>query len=259
MIAAMATPAERTAEYVLARVRELARHRWYQGERAEKLTDDCRGDLAWFAQHRLWGVGELESRGLVGWAAGTRTAELYDRVVEARELVELQAQGRRCVSLLEDAAPQEGLEFVLHDLRHLEKLFDPPNYRPQIGFFRMFARAYATGAQAELDRTLDATWSGERDRILADMNGCPIFLLAVLKMKLKVAVRRKLARERGVEPPARSRLSEDELAAYVPVLEQWLEVLGFSGDVRAAAREISTCRDRPDHGRTLLDYFATAS
>ncbi len=247
------------ADYVLSRVRELGGARWYQGERKNKLPlEDANPSeaLSIVAGHRLRGVGELESRGLIGWANGARKAELCDRLLSAREVVELQAEGRRCVALLQSSAPAEGLEFALHDLRHLEKFFDPPHYRAQIGFFRMFARALSRPEYAELDRLLDPTWCDERDKTLADMNGCPIFLFAVLKMKLKVAVRRSLARSRGVEPPARNGLDDDELLAYAPVLERFLDVLGFQGVVREAAREISSRRDRPQAGLLLLAYFA---
>lgn len=251
--------AARAADYVLARVRELSGPRWYQGPRPTKLPLDgllSAEPLEYFAAHRLRGVGELEARGLVGWANDTRSAELFDREITAREIIELQAEGRRCVALLPDAPPADGLEFALHDLRHLEKFFEPAHHRVQIGFFRLFARALSRPDYLQLDQSLDETWCNERDKTLADMNGSPIFLFGVLKMKLKVAVRRSLARARGVAPPLRSALDADELAAYAPVLERFLDVLGFEGPVREAAREISTRRDRPHFGQTLLAHFA---
>jgi hypothetical protein len=244
------------ADYVLERVRAAGGHIWYQGRRAQPLPLDAQIDdpsLRLIAEHRLWQLGELEARGLVFWAAGARDAELYRRLLEPRELVELQANGRRCVALLDC---EDGLEFALHDLRHLEKFFDPAHHRAQVGFFRVIARGLAHPASEELDRALDDIWCGERDRVLADMNGSPIFLFAILKMKLKVAVRRRLAREAGVEPKANGALDDRELEAYAGFLERWLDALALEGAVRDAARAISARRDHPDNAKTLLAYFS---
>lgn len=253
--------AERAAEFVLAKVREVAPHRWYQGRRREVLRFDGASEaLRTIAEHRLWSVGELESRGLVGWAAGRREAVLFDRPIEPRELVALQAEGRRCVSLLENAPAQEALDFVLHDLRHLEKFFEAAHHQAQIGFFRIIDRALASAASVELDRRLDATWRDDRDKVLADMNGSPIFLFAVLKMKLKMAARRLHGKNCGLQAPVAHALSEEELETYRPLLEQWLDVLGLApGPLRDAAREISARRDRPELGRKLLEYFTAYS
>lgn len=254
--------AAEAADYVLERVRasgaDRGPGRWYQGARRPPLPLAGAIDhpaLKMIAGHRLLKLGEMEARGLVMWASGARDAVLYRRPLEPRELVELQAAGRRCVALLDGVPAPEGLEFALHDLRHLEKFFDPAHHTEQIGFFRVIARALAHPACAELDRALDETWGAERDRVLADMNGSPIFLFAILKMKLKVAVRRRVARDRGIEPPPNGALEAEELEAYAPFLELWLDALGFEGAVRIAGREISARRDGPQFARLLLEYF----
>jgi hypothetical protein len=239
------------AEYVLERARRSSGRRWYQGPRRPPLPFDGDHDaLRRFAEHRVCGVGELESRALVGWANGARTADLYDRELDATEIVALQADGRRCVSLLDGP---DGLGFALHDLRHLEKFFQAEHHRAQVGFFRIIDRALPRCAS--LDADLDDAWRIERDRVLADMNGSPIFLFAVLKMKLKVAVRRRFARDHGVPPPERGPLDDRELEAYAPMLERLLDALDLPPPIRAAARSINARRDRPDHARALLDYL----
>jgi hypothetical protein len=254
-------PADLAAEYVVERVQELAGTRAVQGPRPEKIQVDPSSTLPavrLIADYRLWSVGELESRGLVGWAMGRRSALLFDEPITPKHIVELQAEGLRCVSLLARIPPREGLDFALHDLRHLEKFFDPDHHRAQIGFFRSWARALGKNDSDRFDGTLDETWREDRDRVLADMNGSPIFLFAVLKMKLKVAVRRRLARERGVEPPFKNALDDEELAAYAPFLDRLLDLLELTGEVRAAAREISARRDRPELGKRLLEHWTSA-
>jgi hypothetical protein len=68
----------------------------------------------------------------------------------------LQARGRRCVCLLDDAAAlahgdprhRDGLAFALHDLCHLEKFVAPEHHAGQVGFFRLVERALETPAMA---------------------------------------------------------------------------------------------------------------
>jgi hypothetical protein len=188
------------------------------------------------ADERLHKVGESEARALVGWADGARKAVLCRSLASTADIIRFQAEGRRCVALIDG---EEGLEVCLHDLRHLEKLFDPRHYRHQVAFFRWIARAQETKEWRDFDRSLDGEWVAARDAVLADMNGSPIFLFAVLKMKLKMAVRRRLARDLGLAPKEKGALDEEELAAFDRAFEWFLDVLMLSGEVREAARRIS--------------------
>jgi hypothetical protein len=227
------------ARYLVDRVTRKAGPRWLQGSRTPPIpSSSAVPEVRLFAEHRLYKIGELESRALVGWAEGTRSAVLLDREAPVEEIVGLQAAGMRCVSLL-DTDLERGVEFALHDLRHLEKLFDPQHHRAQIGFFRLLARVIGSEPWCAFDRELDEEWIAGRDYALADMNGSPIFLFAVLKMKLKMAVRRKLARDRGEAPPARGALDADEIEAFRATFERYLEVLGVPEQLRWPARMIS--------------------
>ena len=113
-------------------------------------------------------------------------------------MLALQARGRRCVCLLDDAAARahgdprhpDGLAFALHDLCHLEKFVAPEHHAGQVGFFRLVERALETPAMAALDRALDDPWRADCDYIIADTNGSAVFLLAALKMRLGLAARR---------------------------------------------------------------------
>src|SRR5215472_7794088 len=110
--------------WLIDRVKKVAGHRWRQGLRVLRIPSESYDpDVALVASERLWHVGELEARALVGWVEGRREADLMRALIPTREVVRLQAAGRRCVALVDDVVDRQGLELCLHDLRHLEKLF----------------------------------------------------------------------------------------------------------------------------------------
>jgi hypothetical protein len=133
-------------------------------------------------------------------------------------------------------ATRNGLAFALHDLCHLEKFVAPEHHAGQVGFFRLVERALETPALAALDRELDDVWRADRDYVLADMNGSAVFLLAALKMRLTLAVRR-----RG-----------GDAEAAVDVL---LRAMGLPDDVREAAVAVRRDRDRAGEARRVLGWF----
>ena len=87
------------------------------------------------------------------------------------------------------------------------------------------------------------------------MNGSAIFLFAALKMKLNMAVRRRLARAERPPRPTSGPLDADERAAVEPALDLLFEAMDLPADVRAGARAVSTRRDRPADARRLLAHF----
>jgi hypothetical protein len=245
--------------YVVERVRRAAGPRWLQGARTPPLP--CRAALPavrLVAERRLHKVEEAVARGLVAWAEGTRPVDLLTRVPTAREVLALQARGRRCVSLLADGADAsphaDGLAFCLHDLCHLEKFVDPEHHRGQVGFFGLLDAARCSAGWAEHERDFDAAWQRDLDHVAADMNGSAIFLFAALKMKLKMAVRRAVARRRGVAE-SRGPLDAEEIRVYEARLERLLALMGLRGAIADDARTVSTRRDARDAAARLLAHF----
>ena len=252
-----ASPAEVACAFLVEEVRARVGSRWRQGERKPALpSEGLPPSVRVVAGVRLSRVEEAVARGLVAWARGERDVELRFDVPAPRHVLSLQARGARCVSLLPaaaDAGPHEdALAFALHDLCHLEKFSDPAHHVAQVGFFARVDRAMRGEAWAALDARFDAAWREDVEHVVADMNGSPIFLFAALKMKLKMASRRELARARGLEARTFGPLDDDEARAFAAALEDMLDALGLEGRTRDAARAITTKRDAHEAARTLL-------
>jgi hypothetical protein len=260
-----AADAETTARFLLERVRAARGRLWDQGARpaGEAPAGEA---LRVFASRRVRGIPELVAAGLLAWARGERSALLVTRIPAAREILRRQAQGRRHVSLIDDEAARahgdprhpDGLSFALHDLCHLEKFVAPEHHRGQVGFFRAVDRALEDPALAALEATFDEPWRSDRDYVIADMNGSPIFLFALLKMRMNMAVRRRLAAERGRPPPSSGPLDDDERAALHPAHLTLFRALGLPPELFAAAFAVSARKDCPEEARRLLAHFETS-
>lgn len=215
--------------------------------------------LRTFAERHIAGVREVEARALAAWSLRPSMAIVVAGEMSTHEIVSLQARGQRCVSLDESAPPEDGLAYALHDLRHLGKFFQPELHLEQRGFFVRVARALESNAWRELDLALDERWQKDRSAVLADMNGSVVFLFAALKMRLRMAARRRYWSLRGEPGPTAGALSESEEAEAAPLLELCLDGLELTGDVRDGARAISCRRDAQLHGARFVEAFRLAS
>lgn len=248
---------ERAAAYVIERARRLMGPRSHQGRRARPLAPPETPALAHLAEHRLCKVPERAVEALFAWGGGP-DVELRSDVPPASHLLALQARGRRCVSLLPESdahSAKAGFEFVIHDLCHLGKLLDPVHHVEQVGYFASLERLFATPSWLGVEGRLDATWREDRERLGADMNGSSVYLFVVLKMKLKMAARRALARADEREAPSGGALDARELAHFGSLETDLYDALGLTGEVRDAARRVSARRDAEDAAVVVRDHF----
>jgi hypothetical protein len=254
--------AELACIYVAERVYRASGSRWLQAERRPKLpsTSTSRA-VRVFAERELYRIPSAVHRALVAWAEGARPVDLWLRVPSAREILALQARGRRVVSLLEDGIPtaphEDGLAFAVHDLCHLEKFMDPAHHVGQVGFFALMNRALRDGRWSALEATLDETWIEERNHVIADMNGSAAFLYLTLKNKLKLAIRRQIARARGVPCP-NGPLDPGEIAACDEAYEALLGLLGLGGEALAVARRFTSRLAMEVSAAPLVAHFTEA-
>ena len=261
--------------YVAERVRREAPRRWVQGPRCPPLDPGEHASelIRLFAARDIYRLPRAVSEAIVAWATGARRVELWRTLPRARQILAMQARGVRCVSLVDDADVPEGpiaglprghgaygsggLAFAVHDLCHLEKFFSPAHHLEQVGFFAALERALAQPAWAAVDEGFDDAWRHDRDQVLADMNGASAFLYVVLRNKVKLAVRRRTARERG-EPCRDGPLDEGEAREYAAVVAVLAEALGLEGEAREAALVLASRHEATVSGAPLAAFFERA-
>ena len=251
--------AERACVYVIERGRAAHGRLFHQGARHPPLPTQARSPaLRFVAEQRMFRVSTAVARALVAWGDGFPVELLYE-VPSPEHVLALQARGRRCVSLLADDAVThphaDALAFTIHDLCHLDKFIDARHHRGEVGFFASLHRAVERPEWVSLETDFDLAFAHDWRHVAADMNGSAVFLFAALKMKLKMAVRRRIAGELGRPPDCGGPLTEEETRAFARYLEILLDLLRLYGDIAEAARRTSARRDDPIAARVLLSHF----
>jgi hypothetical protein len=157
-----------------------------------------------------------------------------------------------------DRLHPDALSFALHDLHHLEKFVAPEHHAGQVGFFRCMRRALADAEFVALQRTFDDAWIADRNYVIADMNGSAVFLFSVLKMRLAMAIRRRVAADGHRTAPSGGPLDTEEQRALAPALETLFSAMGLPGALGEEARVVSAARAFPAHAQRLLLHFEAA-
>ena len=177
--------------YLIEKTKKRAGSIWKQGKRAASLAHVPSPSLDLLAAQRLYKIPEPAAQALCAWSLGLRRVDLLFTVPTPLEILTLQAQGKRCVSLIADTLIpknyEDGADFICHDLCHLEKFYDPKQYKAQLGFFSMLLRLLANPEWQALDARLDREWREISEHVMADMNGSPLFLWSVFKAGLRPA------------------------------------------------------------------------
>ena len=191
---------------------------------------------------------------LSAWREGDYPIQLSKAVPTPLELLRVQAEGRRVVSLdLQDGdcgfrpdGKRDRWEFCLHDLLHAHHFFCNKEHQAgQLGFYRKLVDAVDA---VVLGRRLgqDAVFAADFDYVVADMNAHVVHLLKTLKARwLEHELRQQGLPADSVLPElVRSRWEEDlrQLGRIwrMPdtVLSAWLE-LNTPGWTEARAIELN--------------------
>jgi hypothetical protein len=259
--------AELAAAYLIAEAKRLASVKADQGRRSSAslaalgspTLAELGPALRTLVERRVYRVPDAVVRALLDWTHGF-PVELLTHVPAPGVVLALQARGQRCVSLLPPdttTAPfPDGFEFALHDLCHLEKFCDKAHHLGQVGFFASLAGIEHCDAWRRAESTLDPTFIADRERVGADMNGSSVYLFAVLKMRLKMAARRSLARREGVPPRESGPLSPGESRAFDELSAELYRCLGLEGALECAAFAVSARRDDISAATLLEQEFA---
>ena len=250
---------EQACAYVIDKARASSGRLFDQGPRVPPFaTRSSSPAVRFIAERRIHRVSSAVVRALMAWAQGF-PVDLWTEVPPAATVLALQAAGRRCVSLLPDGADtrphDDALAFTVHDLCHLDKFIDPEHHRGQVGFFSCLDRAVQGPRWREFEGNFDPIFIDDWHHVAADMNGSAVFLFAALKMKLKMASRRRVAQASGGRPDGGGPLTAIEARAYGDWLEELLDLLRLYGEIAEAARRTSARRDDPDAAVTLLRHF----
>lgn len=146
---------------------------------------------------------------LAAWSLGNYPLLLREDIPSVDEVLEMQTQGRRCVSVLMDPRllrsffdGRDAMSFAIHDLLHADHFFhDPVQARAQIEFLRRLQRA------AHIDflrdtRASDTTFRADWEYLIADMNTVPLHLFKTFKAFILKAVKRRFQTppDCGLEP-----------------------------------------------------------
>ncbi len=260
--------AERAATYLVERAQRVSGAKLCQGAwdgafageaaRVGSLVGESHRSLEFLTRHRVRRVPRRALSGLFVWARGF-AVELRDDVPRPDEVLALQAKGRRCVSLLPEGVSTQphasGLDFLIHDLCHLDKFVDPEHHEEQVGFFATLERLFSEPRFRELEAKLDQAFVEDRERLAADVNGSAVYLFALLKMKLKMAARRRHARTAGIVARTTGPLDDAERAVFDELEDVLYDCLELETELRPAARATSARRDDMDAAARMASEF----
>lgn len=260
--------AERAAAYLIEHADRVSGAKLRQGSwdgafadeaaRIGALVGESHRSLGFLTRHRVRRVPRRAMSGLFAWARGL-SVELREDVPRPDEVLALQAKGRRCVSLLPDGVSPEphasGLDFLIHDLCHLDKFVDPEHHEEQVGFFATLERLGSQPLFQKLEANLDASFVEDRERLAADVNGSAVYLFALLKMKLKMAARRRHARTAGIAVRTSGSLDAAEQAVFDELEDALYDCLELDAGLRSAARATTARRDDVDAAACIAAEF----
>lgn len=133
-------------------------------------------------------VGEV----LLRWLKGDWQMELLDHIPSPLEVLRIQAQGKRPVTMLVSSKrffkpvlhKEDTLTFLTHDLEHAFKMnHDPHGYKLQVNFFKRIEGLIESSTFAEsLESYLsDDQFKKDFDYLLSDMNTHPFHSLKFFK------------------------------------------------------------------------------
>lgn len=155
--------------------------------------------LRTFCAHSLRSIPLAVPRSLSLWRRSPEKLRLCSFIPTPVEVMRMQAQGVRCVSVLTRTEEmtsfvEEGrdvLGFAVHDLIHADHFFcDPARAQAQIRFSGFLGRLHVSEwIQERLKK--DVEFMGEWHYLISDMNTVPLHLFKTLKAILLASLKRE--------------------------------------------------------------------
>ncbi|MFV8249778.1 hypothetical protein [Bdellovibrio bacteriovorus] len=211
---------------------------------AKSLTRFQRPDdlLSFFCAHSWRSIPLSVAQSLMAWENGLYPLRLLSNVPTPEEVLSMQTQGQRCVSMLQDLKEmqefvEEGrdvLGFIVHDLIHADHFFaDPVKARAQIEFSRRLMVVFGFH-DIQVMLQSDPVFKKEFEYLMSDMNSFPLHLLKTFKAVLLGYFKR---REGLAMTEA---LPEATEAEFQRLFESSLKVWELPEEAHRAAQRLNT-------------------
>lgn len=195
-----------------------------------------------FCSHSWRSIPFSAVRALAEWALGHYPLKLMTDIPSPDEVLEMQTQGWRCVSMLIEECQiknfvlegRDVLGFLLHDLIHADHFFsDHDNALAQIHFSKKLRQVRHSDRVQEIIRN-DPEFVDEFHYLMADMNTVPLHLLKSLKAIFLAHFKR-----RDFCPLGQSLSTKSELE-FSTFFESILIPWNFSDQALQAVRRLNT-------------------
>ncbi|MBC7428973.1 MAG: hypothetical protein H7336_10200 [Bacteriovorax sp.] len=208
----------------------------------EKLHDVSIYDL--FKFYNLKGIPQAVNRTMTNWGLGFWKIELLTHIPSPRELLRMQVQNTRCITLTTDhneidklvLSARDPLSFVLHDLHHADHFFNQDDsLKGQLGFYSLIESVYD---QPLLKKNLreDKQFKTEFEYVVSDMNAYVIHLFKCLK----------------------SAFIRTDADKAVPLFPQLLEWWNMPAHVADSAHKLNTPQFNSDDETQLRHFFESS-
>lgn len=179
---------------------------------------------------------------LCAWSSGRYDLRLLTDIPSPGDVLSMQAQGQRCISMLLEKDQichfvEEGrdvLGFIIHDLIHADHFFaDPIKAHAQIFFCQKLLTVRGL-PQIETMLKADPLFRNEFHYLMSDMNSVPLHLLKTLKAILLGFYKRR--ENTDMTAPLSGPAEQEFLALFQDVLRPWQ----FSTAALEAALRLNT-------------------
>ncbi|MFS4457709.1 hypothetical protein [Bdellovibrio sp. HCB2-146] len=200
-------------------------------------------------------------RSLAAWNTGQYPLKLWTTIPSPEEVLVLQTQGQRCVTMFiktEEMAElvsdgRDAFGFLVHDLIHADHFFlDPAKAQAQIQFSQKLLVLWESPFMQELLQK-DAVLLGEFHYLMSDMNSVPLHLMKTLKALLLGHIKR------SANIGLASALPEQLEAHFRALFNQALSPWNFSDSAVHAAHRLNTVHfQHPDDSYILHQEMTTS-
>ena len=212
------------------------------------------------SHYAFYGIPVSIHRALTRWYEGTYPLQLWTHVPTPDQLLEIQTEGLRGVSVFENEIDlsrminplRDPFEFILHDLEHADRFFlEPQNNLGQIGFFKKLYQFWQNPTLKKL-YAHDKVFQHEFDYLMADMNSYSVHMMQYMKaISLGYFLRQEGKTLKDI-------LSADGEQQYLKFCQFIAQEWQMTNPVAEAFSRVNTPQFNREQDALVLDHFFTA-